>query len=222
VRSLTRASPGLVTAGASVRGGGGREMAVWLGGLWPEGTPGFCRQAVAGHEPGDPVLRTGVTPFPQFHRHAGTAVTASVAVFVDAFHLFEEDLILGPARSALAPAPLVIGAPRELEGLAEFGNGLVFPHRVNQRIPACGSSARMLAAFLGSRAGEGDARSPGEAAGSPRPSARGPLRPGPRPAHAGLDLALRSPEQRLLPAPQAIGRGPEIFGAPLRDRPLLT
>ena len=47
-----------------------------------------------------------------------------------------------------ASSPCRIAGARDIECIAEFRNGVLWPHRINQRIPLCGSSESMLTAFF--------------------------------------------------------------------------
>ena len=119
-----------------------------MGGFGPERAPGPGPQAGRAHEPGNAVAGAGKLAIPKFGSHPWTAICAGVAMGVDDFDLTEENGVgLSPWPGDLL-AGGVIPRRGHLESCAEFGNGIGGPHRVNQRIPSCGSSLTMLMAFF--------------------------------------------------------------------------
>ena len=63
-------------------------------------------------------------------------------------HLVEELLICTVALTRLAFVDVVVSGAGHPESLAKFRDWKVLPHRINQRIPLCGSSESMLIAFF--------------------------------------------------------------------------
>jgi hypothetical protein len=80
--------------------------------------------------------------------HSRTAVAPGVAVRMNDSHLVEELLICTAALTRLAFADVVVSRARHPQSLAKFSDREVLPHRINQRIPLCGSSESMLIAFF--------------------------------------------------------------------------
>ena len=62
-------------------------------------------------------------------------------------HLVEELLICTVALTRLAFVDVVVSGAGHPESLAKLSDREVLPHRINQRIPLCGSSESMLIAF---------------------------------------------------------------------------
>jgi hypothetical protein len=71
-----------------------------------------------------------------------------VAVRVNDSHLVKELLIRTAALTGLGFVDVVVSGAGHPESLAKFSDREVLPHRINQRIPPCGSSESMLIAFF--------------------------------------------------------------------------
>jgi len=121
---------------------------IGLGSLRPERTPGTSSQAVCTHDSCDTILRAGDSESAKFTSHSRTAVAPGVAVRVNDSDLVKELLIGTVAFTRFTFAELVISGARDAKGLAKFSDKEVLPHRINQRIPPCGSSESMLIAFF--------------------------------------------------------------------------
>ena len=60
-----------------------------------------------------------------------------------------KELLIGTAAfTRFTFAEVVISGAGDAQSLAKFGDWEVLPHRINQRIPLCGSSESMLIAFF--------------------------------------------------------------------------
>jgi hypothetical protein len=67
---------------------------------------------------------------------------------MDGDHLVEELFICAAAFTRFPLARVVVSAAGHPESLAKLSDREVLPHRINQRIPLCGSSESMLIAFF--------------------------------------------------------------------------
>ena len=84
----------------------------------------------------------------QFGRHARAAISPFEFLGVYRFHFFYQLIVLMFPLALMPIAALVITASGYFEGIAKLAEGKLIPHFINQRMPSCGSSARMLAAFF--------------------------------------------------------------------------
>ena len=121
---------------------------IGLGSLRAERAPGMSPQVLCTHDSGYTILRAANSESSKFTSHSRTAVAPGVAVRVNDSHLVEELLICTAAFTRFTFAEVVISGARDAQSLAKFSDREVLPHRINQRIPLCGSSESMLLAFF--------------------------------------------------------------------------
>ena len=117
-------------------------------------------EARSAHESGDAIFGGAIALSPQLGGHPGAAVRAGVTVLMDRSHCFQEEGVFGRASALGALLPRMIAAGANSQSIAKFGDFIVLPHGVNQRILLCGSSESMLMAFLRFHAGDGGSPPP--------------------------------------------------------------
>ena len=82
---------------------------------------------VVAHEAGDAVFGGAKALGAEFTRHTRAAVGAGMPVLMDGVHGGQEDLVKLAAGAGGAPAGGVVAAGRDVEGIAELGDGVVNP-----------------------------------------------------------------------------------------------